>query len=240
VVEQGRQYSAVDLFADQHRLAALQRQLAPVWDEIDALLCPTVPDLPTLAAVEADPIGANAALGRWTNGVNLLDLCGVTVPAGRRADGLPGSVTVLGPTGGDTLVAELAARVTAPRVALAVVGAHLSGLPLNHQLTERHAYLEQTTRTAPAYRLHALATEPPKPGLVRVAEGGAAIEAEVWSLDVESFGSFVAEVPPPLAIGTVELADGTQVNGFVCEPLAVADAPDISQHGGWRAWLAGR
>jgi len=242
VVERGHGYSAADLFADQQRLADLQVEMAELWATtgIDALVCPTVDDLPTIAAVEADPIGANAALGRWTNGVNLLDLSGVTIPFGRRPDGLPGSVTVLAPAGHDALAAALAARLSGPRVSLAVVGAHLSGLPLNHQLTDRAAYLEQATRTAPVYRLHALDTVPPKPGMVRVAEGGVAIEAEVWSLDVESFGSFVAEVPPPLAIGTVQLADGTGVKGFLCEPAALDGTEDISAHRGWRAWLASR
>ena len=235
VVEQGRRHSAADLFRDQHRLADLAVEMATTWTDVDAIVCPTVPDIPTIAQVEADPIGANAALGRWTNGVNLLDLCGVTVPFGRP----PGSVTVLGPAGTDAVVAAIARRVAAPRVSLAVVGAHLAGLPLNHQLTDRGAYLERSTSTAPVYRLYALGTVPPKPGMIRDTDGaGAAIEAEVWSLDLESFGSFVAEVPPPLAIGTVELADGTQVNGFVCEPAAIADARDITAVGSWRAWLA--
>jgi allophanate hydrolase len=123
---------------------------------------------------------------------------------------------------------------------LAVVGAHLSGQPLNHQLTDRDAALVRTTATAPVYRFHALDTEPPKPGLVRVAsdDGGAgSIEVEVWELDDAGFGSFVALVPPPLCIGTVELLDGTQVKGFLCEPHALVDAPDITATGGWRAYL---
>lgn len=233
VVEQGRRHTAADLFRDQHRLADLAVEMAAVWTGVDALVCPTVPDIPTIAQVEADPIGANAALGRWTNGVNLLDLCGVTVPFGRP----PGSVTVLGPGGTDAGVAAIARRVAAPRVSLAVVGAHLAGLPLNHQLTDRGAYLERSTRTAPVYRLYALDTAPPKPGMIRDAVG-AAIEAEVWSLDLESFGSFVAEVPRPLAIGTVDLADGTQVKGFLCETATTVGARDITDVGSWRAWLA--
>jgi allophanate hydrolase len=240
VVEPGLAATAADVHAALHRLADLRRQFDRVWDDVDVLVCPTVPDHPTLAAVEADPVGANAALGRWTNGVNLLDLCAVTVPAGVRSDGLPGSVTVIGPAGTDALVAGVAAGIARPRVSLAVVGAHLSGLPLHHQLADRGAYCEATTRTAPVYRLFALDTVPPKPGMVRVGPGerGAAIEAEVWSLDEAAFGSFVAEVPPPLAIGTVELADGRQVKGFLCEPSALVAAEDITSHGGWRAWLA--
>ena len=240
VVEPGLTATAADVHAALHRLADLRRQFDRVWDDVDVLVLPTVPDHPTLADVEADPVGVNAALGRWTNGVNLLDLCAVTVPAGRRPDGLPGSVTVVGPSGTDQQVAAVAAGIARPRVSLAVVGAHLAGLPLHHQLADRGAYCEAATRTAPVYRLFALDTVPPKPGLVRVGPGeqGAAIEAEVWSLDVEAFGSFVAEVPPPLSIGTVELADGRQVKGFLCEPSALSDAEDITTHGGWRAYLA--
>jgi allophanate hydrolase len=137
-------------------------------------------------------------------------------------------------------VAVTAAEVLPTPVPLAVVGAHLAGQPLHHQLTSRGAQLVAATTTAPVYRLHALATEPPKPGLVRVAAGGVAIEVEVWALGLAEFGSFVAQVPAPLCIGTVELADGTQVSGFLCEPLALERAPDISVHGGWRAYLASR
>lgn len=127
-----------------------------------------------------------------------------------------------------------------PPILLAVCGAHLEGQPLHHQLTERGARLVARTTTAPRYRMVALPTEPPKPGLARVAGAGAAIEVEVWALDPAGFGTFVAAVPAPLAIGKVELADGTWVPGFTCEPVALDGAPDISVHGGWRAWLASR
>jgi len=133
-----------------------------------------------------------------------------------------------------------APEVSPTLVPLAVVGAHLSGQPLHHQLSDRGAQLVAATTTAPAYRLHALDTEPPKPGLVRVASGGVAIEVEVWALGLAEFGSFVSEVPAPLCIGTVELADASLVSGFLCEPLALEGAPDISVHGGWRAYLATR
>ncbi|MCU1354038.1 MAG: Amidase [Acidimicrobiales bacterium] len=136
----------------------------------------------------------------------------------------------------------MAAAVSAPTAArMAVVGAHLTGQPLHHQLTDRGAQLVATTRTAPAYRLYALATEPPKPGLLRLAAddpAGAAIEVEVWELGLAAFGSFVDAIPAPLGVGRVMLEDGTDVAGFLCEPVAVADAVDITQHGGWRAYLA--
>jgi allophanate hydrolase len=259
VVSRGLERTAAELFADQHRLAQLADELAPLWDSVDVLACPTVPDLPTIAAVLDDPVGANAALGRWTHGVNLLDLCALTVPAGRRPDGLPGSLSLLGPAGADGRLAAIARRQP-PRalqppepsepsaepeqeVHLAVVGAHLQGLPLHHQLADRGARLVRACRTAPVYRLHALATDPPKPGMVRVAAGdgdhgggGGAIEAEVWALDVAAFGDFVAQVPPPMVIGTVELEDGTAVKGFLCEPAALDGTSDITATGSWRVW----
>jgi allophanate hydrolase len=121
-----------------------------------------------------------------------------------------------------------------------VVGAHLTGQPLNHQLTDLGAVLTQSTTTAPAYRFYALDTTPPKPGLVRVAEHGAAIELEVWSISEQGLGAFVHAIPAPLGVGKVELADGTEVTGFLCEPLAVEGAAEITHHGGWRAYLASR
>jgi Allophanate hydrolase C-terminal domain len=125
-------------------------------------------------------------------------------------------------------------------VLLAVAGAHLSGQPLNHQLTSRGATLERSTSTAERYRLYALDTEPPKPGVVRVASGGAALAVEVWRLSAAAFGEFVAELPQPMAIGRVELIDGSFVSGFLVEPIAVDGADDVTRFGGWRAYLQGR
>jgi allophanate hydrolase len=236
---------------DVERLAELAAAAARVWDEVDAVVLPTVPHHPTVAEVAADPIGANAALGRFTNGCNLVGWCAAAVPAGTTPGGLPFGVSVLGPAWSDRAVwavgAAIAGQPAPPlpdgpddAIRLAVCGAHLEGQPLNHQLTARGARLVARTATAPTYRMVALPTDPPKPGLVRVAAGGAAIEVEVWALDPAGFGSFVAEVPAPLAIGTVDLADGTSVPGFTCEGVAVEGAPDITGHGGWRAWLASR
>lgn len=126
---------------------------------------------------------------------------------------------------------------------LAVVGAHLSGQPLNHQLTDRDARLVATTRTATRYRLYALRTDPPKPGLVRSADdahadpGAGSIEVEVWELDDAALGSFLTGVPAPLCLGTVELDDGAAVLGFLCEELATRGCADITSSGGWRAHL---
>jgi allophanate hydrolase len=124
-------------------------------------------------------------------------------------------------------------------VRLAVVGAHLTGMPLNRELTDCQAVFVERTTTSAAYRLYALAdTVPPKPGLGRTVDGGAAIEVELWDVPSGAFGSFVAGIPGPLGIGTIELADGREVKGFICEPWALARAKDITTFGGWRAYLA--
>jgi len=257
-------YSAVDAFKAYYRREELRRLTAPVWKDIDALLVPSAPTIYTIEEVNADPVVKNSHLGTYTNFVNLLDLCAIAVPAAMRGDGLPFGITLIAPawydealvdfagrwqhdTGlplgatGLELPAEEAAALAAPaagHVRVAVVGAHLRGLPLNHQLTTRGARFAGEAQSAPAYRLYALpGTVPPKPGMVR-ADGGASIALELWDVPLESFGALVAEVPPPLAIGSVQLQDGAWVKGFVCEGHAVAAALDISSFGGWRAYLA--
>ena len=133
--------------------------------------------------------------------------------------------------------------VVSIQLRIAVAGAHLRGQPLNHQLTERDARLVEQTSTAPCYRLYALDTQPPKPGLVRVDGNdplGAAIEVEVWELDAAAFGDFVAQVPAPMCIGQVVLADGDCVSGFLCEPVALDGATEITKFGAWRAYLDAR
>jgi allophanate hydrolase len=228
-------------------LAELRREADQVWGVVDAVVVPTVPDHPTVKAVAADPLGTNTALGRFTTGTNLLDWCAAAVPVGQRPDGLPFGVSVLGPAWSDRALWVAAARLAGhpappepPReeIPLVVCGAHLEGQPLHHQLADRSARLLARTATAPHYRMHVLATTPPKPGLVRVAPGqGTSLAVEVWALDAPSFGSFVAEVPAPLTIGAVELADGTWAKGFLCEPHALPGTTDITHCGGWRAWL---
>jgi allophanate hydrolase len=266
LVEPAARRTAADAFHGLHRRAALAQRAAAVWEAVDVLLLPTAPTHPRVDAVLADPIRGNAVLGRYTNFVNLLDYCAVAIPAGFRPDGLPFGVTLVAPAFADddlAVAADRLHRALAPTtglaraplpaatpsghrdaagVRLAVVGAHLAGLPLNHQLVERDAVLVARTRTAPAYRLYALpGTTPPRPGLVRdPGPGSAAIEVEVWQLSAAALGSFVAEVPPPLAIGTVLLADGSHVKGFVCEPTAIAGAEEITAFGGWRAYLDAR
>ena len=267
IVLGGRSVSAVDAFRGEYRLKELQRAAETAFAEMDALLLPTAPLHPTVEATLADPFELNAKVGRYTNFVNLLDLAALAVPAGFTEQGLPFGVTLLGPAFSDRALAELGDRLhrasaptlgatgfsladTAPfrsgaaanQVLLAVAGAHLTGQPLNHELTSRGARLVRTVRSAEDYRLFVLAgTTPPKPGLVRApGHAGSGIELEVWSLELDAFGAFVAEVPPPMTIGTVTLDDGTSVKGFACEPAALDGSEDITRFGGWRAYLASR
>jgi allophanate hydrolase len=257
--------SAADAFAGLYRLAELKRWTAPVWREIDILAVPTMPTLYTLADLEREPVLANSRLGTYTNFVNLLDLCALAVPGRFRDDGRPAGITLIAERGRDGLLAGLGERfhaqaevalgatgrplakaparaITAPPgwIEIAVVGAHMSGLALNHQLASRGGVFLRKTATAPCYRLFALSgDEPRRPGLLRVEEGrGAAIEVEVWALPVEAAGAFLADVPPPLCIGTLLLADGTSPKGFTVEAAGTVGARDISDHGGWRAYLA--
>ncbi|AVH59700.1 MULTISPECIES: allophanate hydrolase [Streptomyces] len=236
IITGARDIPAHQLYADQERLAELRARAEAQLGDADALLLPTTPGHPTLAEVAADPLGANARLGRFTNSTNLFDQAAVAVPADT-VDGLPFGVMLIGPAFTDERLARIA-RLLQPRLRIAVVGAHLSGQPLNPQLLALGAELDRTTTTAPEYRLHALSTTPPKPGLVHVgAEGGAAIEAEVWRLPAEGLGQLAGTLPRPMTLGSVLLADGTSVPGFLCEPSALEGAEDITAYGGWRAYL---
>jgi allophanate hydrolase len=264
----GDRYRATDAFRGVHRLAELKQAIAPMWESIAALVVPSVPRHPRIDEVLADPIAENARLGKFSTFGNLLDMAGVAVPTGFRQDGLPSGVTLLGPWGRDpqllALGAELhraaqvplgatgwslppaseslPAKVPESHLPLAVVGAHLTGQPLNHELTSRGAWLWKATRTSRSYRLFALektAPPPPKPGLMRVKQGeGASIDIEVWALPKEQVGTFIAGVASPLSIGTIETHEGLRVHGFLCEPWAVEGARDITQYGGWAAFLA--
>jgi allophanate hydrolase len=222
---------------DTARLADLAAVARAVLDGCTALLTPTTTWHPSLQDVAADPVGANTRMGRFTTFTNLLDLASLAVPAGF-VDGLPFGVMLTGQAFTDRTLAELARRFAGPGIDLFVVGAHLTGQPLNCQLVGAGATLIATAMTAPQYRLHALDTVPPKPGLVRVPNGGVPIAGEIWRLPAAGVGTFVAAVPRPMVIGKVILADGVEVSGFLVEPCGVADAPDISRLGGWRNYLA--
>lgn len=256
IIAGAKKFSAADAFDGMYRLEALRKEAASVWDRIDCLVTPTAGTIYRITEMEADPIRLNANLGYYTNFMNLLDCAAVAVPAGFQNDGLPFGITLVAPAHQDAPLLHLAARfcndaladvqVTAAqggRVHVAVCGAHLAGLPLNHQLTRRGAHLVALTRSSPDYKLYALPGGPPyRPGMVRVKKGeaGSAIEVEVWEMAAREFGSFVAGIPAPLGIGTLTLADGETVQGFVCEQYAVADAEDITRYGGWRAYLSSR
>lgn len=260
VLEPGLKLTAVDAFEGMYRLKALARRCEELMEDVDVLCVPTIPTVVTLAEIAADPIGPNSMLGTYTNFVNLLDLCGIAVPTGPRGDGRPGSLTVLGRRGDDHLAASVAlaieagtlgatgwprpvaqpaaSAVEADEIAVAVCGAHMSGLPLNPELTSRGARFLKACRTAPEYALHALAGGPPfRPGMVRKRGGGAAIEVEVWALPRAAFGDFMAGIPSPLAIGSLALDDGSLVKGFLCEPFGLEGARDITRFGGWRGYL---
>jgi allophanate hydrolase len=260
IIEGARKFDAVAAFEAFYRLGDQKRKTSRVWSEFDAMVVPTAPRLYTVAEVEADPVRLNSRLGTYTNFVNLLDLCAIAVPSGVRGDGLPSSVTLIAPARADSLIAGIAAAIesrsgapaSAPprlnsstmdhRIEIAVVGAHLSGLPLNRELIELGASFSREVETTPDYRLFALpGSSPPKPGLLRIGENaGAAIKAEVWALDPAGFGAFVAKIPAPLGIGTIRLKDGDSVQGFLVEAEGVKTAEDISHFGGWRAYLRSR
>ncbi|MFN4271811.1 MAG: allophanate hydrolase [Aliihoeflea sp.] len=261
ILEPGLKLTAVDAFRGFYRLKELERECRAALASVDALCVPTIPCFVTMDEIGADPISPNAHLGTYTNFVNLLDLCGIAVPTGTRVDGRPGSITFLAEAGRDAYCAALACTMEAGQlgaagrtrkrtvlpeggvqhgeIALAVCGAHMSGLPLNHQLTALGGRFLRACRTAPAYSLHALAGGPPqRPGLVRRPGNGASIELEIWGLPTEGVGAFLAGIPAPLGIGTVELEDGSSVKGFLCETHGLAGASDITAFGGWRKWLA--
>jgi allophanate hydrolase len=250
IVLEGADVRGADAFAALHRLAGLRREAEAVWAIADALLLPTAPTVFTHAQIAEQPIARNRALGAYTTFANLLDCCGVAMPGPARVDGLPFGVTLYAPAGGDRRALDLAARWSgvAPLgpepvggAWLAVVGAHLSGEPLHAELVGLGARLRETTRTASDYRLYALpGTLPAKPGLVAGGDGGPGVEVEVYELSPEALGRLMSGVPAPLTIGTVRLADGREVKGFLCEAHAVRDAPDITHHGGWRAYRAAR
>jgi allophanate hydrolase len=256
ILQVGLDRWTADAFDAFHLLAQARRAAETLFSKYAALLLPTAPFCPTLAALQADPIGPNNRLGAFTNFANLCDLAGFAVPAGFGADGLPVGVMLLGPAWSEGRLAGLAdqlhrtfvetvgaTRCTLPEAAvpdalaadetaLFCIGAHMSGLPLNQQITTLGGRFLRVAHTVPAYRLHALGN---RPGMLR-AVSGAVIEGEVWALPTVSIGALLAQVPAPLGFGTVDLQDGTCL-GFLAEAAGVADAPDISRFGGWRAWL---
>ncbi|POD95148.1 allophanate hydrolase [Pectobacterium odoriferum] len=262
IVASGERFSAVEAFKAEYLRAELARQIQQTLASFDALVVPTSPTIHSCEAMKQEPVRYNSQLGTYTNFTNLADLSALALPAPFRTDDLPAGITLIAPAWHDRALASFGLRwqaqlaltlgatgktlpaepATLPpsalHVRLAVVGAHLTGMPLNHQLTRRDAVRVEETRTAENYRLYALAnTQPAKPGLAK-SNDGAAIIVELWDIPLARFGEFVAEIPAPLGIGTLTLLDGRQVKGFICEPAALSDAVDITEFGGWRHWLA--
>jgi allophanate hydrolase len=267
IISGARAFSAADAFAGSYALAALRRSTATVWRDIDVLLVPSIPTTYTTDDLAADPIGPNSRLGTYTNFVNLLDLSALAVPGPFRTDGRPAGVTLIAPRGRDGFLATLgevlhasagvtlgatgavllppiARAVGAPAgwIEIACVGAHMSGLPLNHELTDLGGMFLRTARTEATYKLYALAGGAvPRPGLLRVAhDDGHAIDLEVWALPAEGFARFVAGIPSPLGLATLNLDDGTRPKGFAVEMAGLGQAIEISRFGGWRSYLAAR
>jgi allophanate hydrolase len=256
VVEPGKDMSAVDLFNGIYRMADLKRHADLLWEDVDMLAFPTTGTTYRVSEMLAAPVALNSNLGLYTNFVNLLDMAALAVPGGIRANATGFGITLIGPADTDRALLDAAdtylaaADLPAPppldlegkmqTVKLAVVGAHLKDMPLHWQLTSREAEFVGAFETASSYKLYAIADSvPPKPALVH-DEGGAPIKVEVYELGVAEFGSFTVDVPAPLAIGNVTLADGTTVKGFVSEPRALNGAEDITHLGGWRAYIASK
>jgi allophanate hydrolase len=246
---------AAQLESDQHKLEMLKEKAAALLSVVDVMVLPTTPTIYRVSEIEHDPVLLNSRLGTYTNFMNLLDLCGVAIPAGIAENGLPYGITLAAPAFAERFLIEIATRFErassntpgAPHLAaidwidIAVVGAHMSGLPLNHELSSRGAQFQERTKTAPSYRLYALPGGPPfRPGLARVEWDGAAIELEIWRLPASQWGSFMAGVPQPLCVGTLELFSGQKVKGFLCETVALREAADITAYGGWRAYMASK
>jgi allophanate hydrolase len=261
IVQNGENYSACDAYRAEYLRAELARRINLALEPFDALVVPTSPTIRRIAEMAEEPVRYNAQFGTYTNFTNLADLSALALPAGFRADGLPAGITLLAPAWHDAALASLGKRWQASLalplgatgrplpaqaqasqapgcVRIAVVGAHLTGMPLNFQLTSRDAVLVEETRTASDYRLFALpGSVPPKPGLARCRDGAPLI-VELWDIPLARFGEFVAEIPPPLGIGNLQLEDGRWVKGFICEPFALEGARDITGFGGWRAFIA--
>ncbi len=264
IITHAETMSAADAFRGMYRLADLKRMAEPLLEGLDALCVPTIPTFYTVSDLQADPVTPNNNFGTYTNFVNLLDMCGMAVPTAPRSDGRPGSVTILANAGMDATAASIARcfetgctrnlgatqfpltdpetlpSAPADRLELAVCGAHMSGLPLNHHLTDLGATFVRTANTASKYQFYALAGGPPaRPGLVRSdASSAASVAVEIWSLPKAAVGSFLQGIPAPLGIGSIELSDQSWVKGFLCEALGVKGATEISHLGDWRKYLS--
>lgn len=266
VIGKARSFDARQAFEGRYQLASLAHEAERTWTEVDVLMVPTAPTCPTFDELAQAPVVRNSELGQYTNFVNLLGWCALSLPSSICPGGLPFGVTFIAPEGADAALADwgpqwekatglpAGAGLAAPQAAtasaipplaaeptlqLAVVGAHLQGLPLHEQLMERRCRFLQATVTAPNYRLYALAgTQPRKPGMIRVEQDGCSIEVEVYDMPMSGVGSFLQSIPYPLGLGSIELSDGSWVKGFICDPAGLTHSLDITPYGGWRNYLA--
>lgn len=252
IISGGGKPRAAEAFKAEYRLRELKREADCTWEEVDLVMTPTIGSPYTIAEVEAEPIQFNSNLGYYTNFMNLLDYSATAFPAGMLDCGIPFGVTVFGPAFHDQQLLSLADRFLNPVweikpeipvgwISIVVCGAHMDGLPLNHQLTERKGRFIAKDRTTASYRFYALPPMdgyPPRPLLVRTDGEGASIEVEVWALSPAAFGDFVAQIPSPLGIGTVQCERFGGVPGFLGEAFATKNAQEITELGGWRAFLA--
>ena len=262
IIAPGKTLTATALFQAQYRLNALKQNCDRQMAGLDALLTPTAGTCFTIRQMLEQPVLRNSQLGYYTNFMNLLDLSSIAVPTQITPGGLPFGITLVGSAFSDRALLSIANRIhncfdlksgasqfdsePAPvaavgvrdKIDIVVCGAHLQGLPLNWQLTERGATLVEKTKTEPVYRMYALAGGPPdRPGLILDEQHGAAIDVEVWSMPASQYGSFVEGIPAPLGIGKIRLANGSLTSGFICEPYAIADALEITQFQAWRSYL---
>jgi allophanate hydrolase len=266
IISGGGGARTVDAFRAFYRMQELRALARKTMAPIDILMVPTVPAAYTVSEIESDPIRLNANLGTYTNFVNLMDLCGLAVPATFAADGTPYGVTFLGRAGEDAKLLSLgrafhaksglrlgaleipqpsptsAVALMSDEIEIAVVGAHMSGMALNSELSSLGARFLRTARTAPDYRLFLLdGPKPARPGLLRIAKGeGSAIEIEIWAMRAEAFGTFVSKIPAPLSIGTVAFEDNTSAKCFLVEAESTRGVDDISTFGGWRNYMNGQ
>ena len=264
IISSAEGFSAADAFKGIYKLKELVREVTPEIESCDALCVPSIPTFARVADLEADALGPNNMLGTYTNFVNLMNLCAITVPAPFRTDGRPGSVTFIAPAEADAAAAALGSLIeacgdrklgatrwpfratsltdsaSAKVVRIAVCGAHMSGLPLNHTMTEIGARFVRAEKTANDYRFYALPSEKvARPGLVRTASGtGASVAVELWDIPEHKFGSYIMTIPAPLAIGTIHLASGETVNGFLCEAVAAEGSQDITKLADWRKYIS--
>lgn len=262
IVQSGKVPTAVDVFDGMYQLQSCKKTADAILETVDCIVMPTTTNHYSIETMLANPIDFNTRLGYYTNFMNLLDYCALALPAGFTADHLPFGITLfaraledkklqvisekylsvqnwgMGATG-LPMPTIVSSETMTGYIPVAVCGAHLTGMPLNFQLTERGAVFLESATTSPRYEFYALADGPPfRPGLKRVEDGGEAVYVEVWAVPEEQFGSFVAGIPAPLGIGKLELEDGRSVPGFICEPYGLDDAKDISEFKDWRLYIA--